>query len=87
MTDRVAHYTTHEERTALVAEAEAAGETMRHDEFAVGPEGQHRLTFHVAPIEPSDPAVVRLKITGAAITDGTAGLAEVVEFLRLQFRL
>ena len=42
-------YTTSGQRAAFIAQAEAAGETMIHDDFNVGPDGEHRLTFDTLP--------------------------------------
>lgn len=42
-------YTTNEERQALIDAAEARKETMLHDDFEVGPNGENRLTFGDVP--------------------------------------
>lgn len=58
---REVYYTTQAERAAAIAEAQAQGETMLHDDFRVGPRGQNRLTFGVVPDLPPDPRAEVLK--------------------------
>ena len=38
-------YRSKNERDAIIAKQEALGQTMLHDDFSVGPNGEHRLTF------------------------------------------
>ena len=84
---RTVDYTTDAERTAAIAEAEAADETMLHDDFGTGKDGANLLTFETAD-EQADrqpaptPEALRMAALSAKIADDTATLAGVREYLR-----
>ena len=82
-------YTTESERNMLITNAEDRGETMIHDDFDVGPNGEHRLTFDTLPASPSqterDIILARLQNFDSAIADigamrlAIADLTKVIE--------
>jgi hypothetical protein len=80
-------YTTKEERDTLCAAAHARGERLLHDDFNIGPDGEHRLTFEVQKPDPlPTPAELRLQELRGKIGDTgkSPTLPEVVEYLRLE---
>ena len=61
MVERTELYTTKEQRLTIIAAAEALGETMQHDDFNVGPNGENRLTFDVLPPRVTTRGELRLR--------------------------
>jgi len=53
--ERIEFYSTLEERAALLEAAKSLNETMVHDDFSIGPNGENRLTFNVYVAPPVTP--------------------------------
>lgn len=88
MAPRFEFYKTEEEREAYLVNATVRGETMIHDDFNIGPEGTHRLTFDVKPDPPQ-----RERTVFDALRDrfrqspGDLSTRDVVEYIRKRDRL
>lgn len=85
---RQVFYTDSETRKVLIEQAEAASQTMLHDDFGVGPKGENRLTFGQAAEPPlptarelaREAAKRRLQALDTRSLDPV--LADLVELLR-----
>ena len=80
------YYITADERARFIAASEAKGLTMLHDDFNVGPSGEHCLTF-AAVVATVNPKTARLKVLLSKVADDTATLAELRELIRLERNL
>tara|TARA_Y100000310_G_scaffold339425_1_gene432024 strand:+ start:19 stop:288 length:270 start_codon:yes stop_codon:yes gene_type:complete len=82
--EREVFYTTKEERLEAIRAAESQGETMTHDDFGQGPDGEHRLKFATLPDGDPDPNTIRLAALYQKLSLDKLTLAEVNEMLRLE---
>lgn len=89
MSEYTVEYDTLEERLQAVEDAEAQGHVMRHDDFDVGVEKSHRLTFEndpPGPLPPTAEEIDFLAIQAKAHAVGGPGvtLPEVIEVLKFK---
>lgn len=84
MAQRTVLYVADDDRLKYIAEANAQGERMLHDDFAVGPEGQHRLTFEKSPEPIPDSNFAAKKALLDKLTRGTLTLDETSNLMRME---
>ena len=80
---RTVLYTTDDQRKDYVKQAEDAGETMLHDDFDVGPSGEHQLTFDKIPDLPPTADEIRLEELRGKRRERSMTLQDIMEYLDL----
>lgn len=78
---RVALYITDAGRARAIERAESWGETMLHDDFGVGPNGEHQLTFIYRVKVPPTPEALAHRARVEALGARTIGLPDLIELL------
>ncbi len=81
---RTVFYTTEGAKKVLIDSARDLGESVIHDDFGVGPEGQNQLSFGTTVESFRDPNRARINILVSKIADETIVYRELVELLKLE---
>ena len=85
--ERTQLYTTRGQREQALTNAKQAGETVVHDDFAVGPNGENQLTFGIVDIDPPTAEEIELRGLVPKLSAGTATSVEVQRYLVLKDNL